>query len=133
MNTSVHKPALRAPLGRARGFGSSRAGAEDWWHERLLAIGLVPLVLWFAFSAATLSGAGHAEVAAWMASPLNATLVILLVFAAFRHGQMGLCNVIRDYVKVEGLRFTLVILAQFAAAALGLASAVAVLKIAVGG
>ncbi|MEE9194540.1 MAG: succinate dehydrogenase, hydrophobic membrane anchor protein [Alphaproteobacteria bacterium] len=130
---SVRKLALRTSLGRARGLGSARVGVEHWWLERLLAIALVPLMLWFAFAVAARTGADHGAVVEWIGSPLNTVLMILMIGAAFRHGQIGLCNVIEDYVKIERVRFALVLLVQFAAAALGLASIIAVLKIAVGG
>ncbi len=42
-----HIDIMRSPLGRARGLGSARAGATHWWMQRLTALALVPLTLWF--------------------------------------------------------------------------------------
>ena len=124
---------IRTALGRARGHGAARAGAEHWWQERFLAIFLVALIPWAAWEIASHIGGGHAAVTAWLRSPVSATLMILLVAAGFRHGQLGLTNVIQDYIKVPWLSLALVLAVQFAAAVLALAAIVAVLKIAIGG
>lgn len=124
---------IRSALSRARGHGAARAGAEHWWQERYLAIFLLVLVPWGAYEIASHVGGGHQAVTAWLRSPVSATLMILLVAAGFRHGQLGLANVIRDYIKVAWLSLALVLVVRFGAAVLALASIVAVLKIAVGG
>ena len=38
---------LRSPLGRVRGLGSAKEGTSHWWQQRLTAIALVPLSVWF--------------------------------------------------------------------------------------
>ena len=40
-------PRMRSPLGRAIGLGSAKEGVNHWWAQRISAIALVPLVLWF--------------------------------------------------------------------------------------
>ena len=39
---------LRSPLGRAIGLGSAKEGVGHWWAQRVTAVALVPLGLWFA-------------------------------------------------------------------------------------
>ncbi len=124
---------FRTPMGRARGLGSARDGAGHWWAQRLTAIALVPLTLWFVASVVSLAGAGHAEVAAWLGAPVPAVLTILLIVATFHHAQLGLQVVIEDYIHSEGLKIAGIVLVKFAAAALGLVSVFAVLRIAFGG
>jgi succinate dehydrogenase / fumarate reductase membrane anchor subunit len=124
---------FRTPMGRARGLGSARDGAGHWWAQRLTAIALVPLTLWFVASVVALAGAGHAEVASWIGAPVPAVLMILLIVATFHHAQLGLQVVIEDYVHSEGLKIAGIVLVKFAAAALGLVSVFAVLRIAFGG
>ncbi len=124
---------FRTPMGRARGLGSARDGAGHWWAQRLTAIALVPLTLWFVASVVALAGAGHAEVAAWLGAPVPAVLMILMIVATFHHAQLGLQVVIEDYIHSEGLKIAGIVLVKFAAAALGLVSVFAVLRIAFGG
>lgn len=123
----------RSPISRARGLGSAREGARHWWAQRLTAVALAPLSLWFAAGVVALSGAPHGEAAAWIADPLNATLMILTLVLLFHHGQLGLQVVIEDYVHAEGLKVALLILVKLLALALALTGSVAVLRLTVGG
>ncbi len=124
---------LRSPLGHARGRGSAKSGTSNWWAQRLTAIALVPLVIWFVVSMIAVTGADHAAAVAFISSPINAVLLLLLIFATFRHGALGLQVVIEDYVHTKWLELALIIGVKFAAIFLGVASAYAVIAIALGG
>ena len=124
---------LRTPLGRVRGLGSAKDGTAHWWAQRLTAIALVPLVLWFAVSLIVLTGADHAAVAEWLRNPAAAVPMLLLILAGFHHAQLGMQVVIEDYVHTEWLKLTLVTAVKFAAVALGVGAAFSVLKIGLGG
>jgi succinate dehydrogenase / fumarate reductase membrane anchor subunit len=124
---------LRSPLGHARGLGSAKSGTSHWWAQRLTAIALVPLVIWFVVSMIAVTGADHAAAVAFISSPINAVLLLLLIFATFRHGALGLQVVIEDYVHTKWLELALIIGVKFAAIFLGVASAYAVIAIALGG
>ena len=121
---------MRSSLGRARGLGSAKDGVGHWWVQRLTAVALVPLTLWFAAAIICQAGAGHAEVTAWLASPFPAIAMILLSIATFYHAALGLQVVIEDYVSSEGLRLAAIVAVKLACCALGVASIFAVLKIA---
>lgn len=121
---------LRTNLGKARGLGSAKAGIHHWWAQRLTAIALVPLTLWFVASIAGLAGAEIGPVRAWIGEPVTAILLVLLIAATFHHMQLGMQVVIEDYVHVEGLKITGIVLVKFAAIVLAVASGFAVLKIA---
>ena len=95
------------PVARARGMGSAKSGVHHWWVQRLTAIALVPLTLWIIWAMVTLAGTGHAEVMAWMGSPLNASLLIAFVIAMLHHAQLGLQVIVEDYVHSAGTEFTL--------------------------
>ena len=120
----------RTPLGRVRGLGSAKGGTHHWWMQRLTAIALVPLTVWFILSLITLSGADHATAAEWLASPLPAVLMILLIVATFHHLQLGLQVIIEDYVHGEGMKLACIIGIKLASFALAVAAGFAVLKIA---
>ena len=122
----------RTALGRVRGLGSAKDGTHHWWVQRLTSVALVPLTLWFVASVVSLVGADHAAVAAWVASPVAAVLLILLIAVTFHHAQLGLQVVIEDYVHSEALKVAGIILVKFAAAVLGLACILAVVKVALG-
>lgn len=124
---------LRSPLARARGLGAAHGGTHHWWAERITAIALMPLVLWFAFSVASLTGADHAAVAGWLASPVNAVLTLLLIAVMFHHMQLGLQVVIEDYIHSRGTKYVVLVASKLASVLLGVTAAFAVLKVALGG
>lgn len=120
---------LRSPLARVRGLGSAKDGTGHWWAQRLTALALVPLTLWFCISVVTMIGAGHAAVAAWAGSPLVAGLLILLIVATFYHGALGLQVVIEDYVHAEMSKLVLLLIVKATALVLGLAGVLSVLTL----
>jgi succinate dehydrogenase / fumarate reductase, membrane anchor subunit len=124
---------LRSPLGRAIGLGSAKEGAEHWWLQRLTAIALIPLSLWFVASVIALAGADHVQVVDWLSSPLAAIIMVLLIGATFYHAALGLQVVIEDYVHAEGLKIAALVLNKLVCFALAIAGIFAVLKIAFGG
>lgn len=124
---------LRTPLGRVRGLGSAKEGVHHWWAQRITAVALVPLTLWFIFSLASLAGADAAEAAAFVAQPLNAVLLLLLIAATFHHLQLGIQVVVEDYIHAEFTKIVVLIAVKLLAVALGVAAAFSVLKTAFGG
>jgi succinate dehydrogenase / fumarate reductase membrane anchor subunit len=120
---------MRSPLGRARGLGSARAGAAHWWMQRITAIALVPLTLWFLCAMIRMIGASREDVGFWMAGPLPIVLMIALVIATFHHLQLGLQVVIEDYVANDALRIGSVLLVKALSLLLALACIVSVLKL----
>ncbi len=108
-STPPHIDMLRSPLGRARGLGSARAGSKHWWGQRLTAIALVPLTIWFIRGMLHLTNASQADVVDWMSSPVRLALMLALIFATFHHLQLGLQVVIEDYVPQEGIKLAAVL------------------------
>lgn len=122
----------RTPLARARGLGSAKDGVGHWWMQRLTAIALIPLVVWFAVSLVMLSGADYATVRAWIGSPLVMVLMILVIGIGLHHGQLGMQVVLEDYTD-GAWRVVWIVLVKFIAAVFGLAAIVAILRIGFGG
>ena len=123
----------RTPLARARGLGSAKDGVHHWWVQRLTAIALIPLVVWFAISLVMLSGADYAVVRAWIGSPVVMVLLTLTIVIGLHHGQLGMQVVIEDYVHNDGMKLALIGLMRFIAVFFGLAAIVAILRIGFGG
>lgn len=123
---------LRTPLSIAKGMGSAKKGTSHFWHQRLTALALIPLVIWFCFSLASLPSLDHASINAWLSSPFSAVLMICALLALFSHGAMGLQVVIEDYVSNHAVRTAAIILVHLLAILLGVTGIFAVLKIAIG-
>lgn len=123
---------LRTPLGRALGLGSARTGSGHWWAQRMTAVGLVPLALWFVFSVLNLDGMSYTAVTVWIASPINATLLVLLVSVLMYHSKLGVQVVIEDYVHAPWLTLSSLITSSFLHIALAVGGIIAILKITFG-
>jgi succinate dehydrogenase / fumarate reductase membrane anchor subunit len=123
----------RSTLGRVRGLGSAKDGTAHWWAQRVTAVAMVPLSLWFVASIAANTGADHAAFAAWIGHPLVAIVMLLVVLAGFHHAQLGIQVVIEDYVHTEWLKIASIMVVKLAAVALGVGAAFAILKLAFGG
>ena len=118
---------IRTPLGAARGLGSAKEGVHHWWMQRVSAMALVPLSLyWLAYLPEIASG-NRAEVAAWLASPCTAIAAILFVIASFYHAALGIQVIIEDYVIAKGLRMGALLLNNYFFFLLGVACIYAIL------
>lgn len=124
---------LRTPLGRARGLGSAKEGVGAAWATIVTAVGLVPLSLWFVISVIGLAGADYTTFQAWMAKPLNASLMVLTVLMVIYHASLGIQMVVEDYVHGAAPKFAALIGSKLIAAFLAVYMTVSILKVAVGG
>ena len=124
---------LRSDLGRVRGLGSAKEGVGHWWAQRLTAVALVPLGLWFVFSAVSLAGADLAGFIDWIDAPGHLVLMILFVGVLFYHMQLGIQVVVEDYVHTESTKTVVLILNKFVAIFCGVSCIVALLRVAFGG
>ncbi len=124
----------RTPLGRARGLGAAKHGVGEWISERVTAVALVPLVLWGVFAVLRLASTDYAGAVSWLTdSPLNPTLMVLLVVVSFLHMHSGMRVVIEDYIEKALSRTGLLLLNLFVCALAGALAVFSILKVALGG
>lgn len=121
---------MRSQLGRARGAGSGHSGVHHWYAERVTAIALIPLTIWFVVSVLRLVGATQPMVAAWIGNPINAALLLALIVITFHHMQLGIQVVLEDYVPNRKRMMAFVLINKAVALLLGLIAAISVLKLA---
>jgi succinate dehydrogenase / fumarate reductase, membrane anchor subunit len=127
------RAAMRTPLGRAIGLGSAKEGVQHWWAQRLTAVALVPLVLWFAAALIGHIAADRTAVLAWLGAPVPAIAMVLLLVSGLYHMALGVQVVIEDYIHTEWVKLAALVLDRFAAFVLAIAGIFAVLRIALGG
>jgi succinate dehydrogenase / fumarate reductase membrane anchor subunit len=121
---------LQTPLKRVRGWGSSKSGTHHFIVQRITAVALVPLVIWFVWFAVSLTHADYANARAMLHQPLQALLMIVFVATAFWHAQLGVQVVIEDYVHTRWLELTSQLLVKFFCVIGAVASILAVVKVA---
>jgi succinate dehydrogenase / fumarate reductase membrane anchor subunit len=123
---------MRTPLSRVRGLGSSRDGTDHFWRQRLTAVALVPLTIAFIFLIVSLTSAPYEIAVARLGSPVIAVILLAMVLAGVAHMRIGMQVIIEDYFHTEGLKISLFLCNSFFAALIGIASILAVAKIAFG-
>ena len=123
---------LRSPLGRVLGLGSAREGTGHWWAQRVSAVALIPLTLWFMFSLLALPGLDYATVKLWLSYPLSGFLAVLLVAVLSYHSYLGTAEVIEDYVRAAGSKIFSLVLLRFSYVLAGGAAIFAILRVALG-
>ena len=123
---------LNTDLSRVRGLGSAKDGTHHFWFQRVTAVGLVPLSLWFVLGLLCTLNASHGEVVDWIKAPHVTALMIALVASLYYHLKLGLQDVFEDYIHTEWLKITTRVALNLGAALGGLISIVAILKISLG-
>ena len=114
--------ALQSPLSKAIGLGSAKHGFSHWWLQRVSAVALIPLCLWFVYSVICLMQSDYAAILEWFASPIQTSLMIVFVLTLIYHAQTGLQVVIEDYIHnkfaslvfMYGVKFVSVLMAVIA-------------------
>ncbi|NNE38118.1 MAG: succinate dehydrogenase, hydrophobic membrane anchor protein [Gammaproteobacteria bacterium] len=123
---------LRTPLANARGLGSAKQGTEHFWHQRLTAVILVPLTLWFTTSLFLMSAMDYNAMITWISSPINTVLLLVFIISAYYHAMLGVRVVIEDYIHSEWQKISCLILVNVLVLLAGLVAILSVLKIFLG-
>ena len=122
---------LETPLHKVEGMGSAHSGVGHFKQQRVTAITLIPLTLWFAVSALGLVGASEVSVLIFLSNPLNAVLLGAFILISLYHMALGVQEVILDYVPHEGAKLLLMFCNYGFAFLVAAVCAVALLRITV--
>jgi succinate dehydrogenase / fumarate reductase membrane anchor subunit len=121
---------LRSPLGRVLGFGAAKQGVGHWWVQRVTAVALIPLTLWFVVALLGKPLQSYDAMRGWLGQPWVAVLTILLIITLAWHSKLGVEVVIEDYVHGTGRKAGLLLVSLFVHFAAAVAGVFAVLLLA---
>ena len=120
-------------IGKVRGLGSAHNGSHHWLVQRFTAVGNLLLVLWLVASLLMLPNLNFGTVREWIARPVPATAMALLIVTTFWHARLGMQVMLEDYVHTPANKFAVFAalnLVTFGGAAFGL---ICVIRLALGG
>lgn len=120
---------MRSPLARAQRLGSAKGGVHHWWAQRVSAVALAPLTVWFLGSIIAHAGSDYAAFVGWLKTPLASISMVLLLLALFHHTALGLQVVIEDYLH-SGAKFAAAITVRLGCIAFASVGGMAILRIA---
>jgi succinate dehydrogenase / fumarate reductase, membrane anchor subunit len=100
-------------IGRVRGLGSAKHGSKHWIDQRVTAVGNLLLTSWLVVSLLRLPNMEYEALAAWLAQPIVAVPMILMLVSIFSHVRLGLQVLIEDYVHDEGNKFAALTVLNF--------------------
>jgi succinate dehydrogenase / fumarate reductase membrane anchor subunit len=123
---------LRSPLSRVLGLGSAKDGTAHWWAQRVTAVALVPLTLWFVFSLLTLPDFDYETVRTWLSVPVTGFLAVLLVGVLSYHSYLGTTVIVEDYVTSNGMKVLTLMSLRFLYVLAGGAAMFAILRVVLG-
>jgi succinate dehydrogenase / fumarate reductase membrane anchor subunit len=123
---------LMTPLNRVLGLGTAKGAAEHWWFQRLTAVALIPLGLWFALALLALPSFAYGALVTWVRQPVTSILLILMIVSVGYHSSLGVQVVVEDYVTGKGRKAVTLMASTLAHVGLTIAAVFAVLKIAFG-
>jgi succinate dehydrogenase / fumarate reductase membrane anchor subunit len=121
---------LQTPLHKVRGLGASHSGTGHFWRQRITAVALVPLGLWFTFAILGLIGTNEVAVLSFLAHPWNALLMAAFAATMLYHMSLGLQVVVDDYIHSTGMKIILLLLIRFAMIATTVTCIFALIRIA---
>ncbi len=127
------RKSLRSDLGRVRGLGSAKEGVQHWWAQRMTALALIPLSIWFVASIVFMIDVDHATAMWWLGSPVTLGLMSVFLVALIYHAVLGLQVVIEDYIHGHAAKLILLLLVKASGIALATAGIVAMLIIVIYG
>ena len=106
-----------------------KAGTQHFVAQRVTAIVLVFLGLWFVVSISSLDVLAHGVVVAFVADPLNVFLLTVLTATLAYHSHIGVQVVIEDYVHASGIKMASLIASRLAHVLIAIASIYAIIRI----
>jgi succinate dehydrogenase / fumarate reductase membrane anchor subunit len=123
---------FKSPLNQVFGLGTAKEGVAHWWRQRLTAVAMVPLGLWFAISLLNVDLSSYPALIAWIREPMTAILLSLTAGCLIYHSWLGIQVVLEDYVDGKGAKLVTLLLSSFGHAFLAAVCGFSILKIALG-
>jgi len=119
----------RSDIKSVKGLGTAKHGFSHWWMQRLSAVLMIPLGLWFFYSLMSIETISADSVIMWLQQPIQAILMAIWTITVVYHGALGMQVIIEDYVHGKAMALTLLVLIKFAMFAMIVATFFSLLRL----
>jgi len=75
-----------------------------WTLQRISALIIAPLIVWFLISLISLSTEDYNSVISFFSKPLSLFFTIILLIAGFFHAKIGLSEIFEDYIQDKKIK-----------------------------
>jgi succinate dehydrogenase / fumarate reductase, membrane anchor subunit len=92
---------FKSNVNKAKGFGGAKEGSKTWLVQRMSAVALIPMVIWFVLLVLRMSFDKNIDFAIIIKSPINAVVMLLFIIFGLHHGTIGMKEIVEDYVHYK--------------------------------
>lgn len=104
----------------------------SWWLQRMTAVILAPLVVWFTVSMLMIARQDHETALHWLQNPFNCIILITFLVMGMSHAALGMNEVWEDYIPNEKTRSLAVLVTKIVLTLAGVIGVVSTLRVAFG-
>lgn len=102
---------LRTALSKVKGLGAAGTGTAGWIAQRVSAVALIPLVMWFVyFMIKAIEYKDLEIITSLFISPFCTIFLSLFISIGIYHGNLGMKEIVEDYVHCHMMKSFIVIL-----------------------
>ena len=109
--------------------GSAHSGVHHWWAQRLSALMLVPLSIWFVASLIRMPFSNYDRLLVWMSGTFTTVALLIMTVSALYHAALGLQVVFEDYVHHKRIQMICIMVTKFVFLFLGIIAVLSLGKI----
>ena len=95
------------------GISGSKSATSHWLYQRITAVFLIPLTIWFVYISSHLLRGGESAIVDSLSDSYSSALFMLYLSVAAYHAMLGMRVVIEDYVHCRYSKIGLLIIINF--------------------
>jgi succinate dehydrogenase / fumarate reductase membrane anchor subunit len=91
---------MKTALKKVKALGTAHNGVHHWWAQRITAIALIPLVVWFT-NKVICTAHCHKNITMIFEHEFSFVIFALMLFILLYHSALGVKVIIEDYVNCK--------------------------------
>jgi len=105
---------MKTAIKKIQGLGTAHNGVHHWWAQRITAIALIPLVIWFTTKVVCTAHC-HRDIGMIFGNDFSLIIFSLMLFVMLYHSALGVKVIIEDYAHCKCAKTISIILVNILA------------------